>query len=110
MSWSTRRYVREKENIEEHRGWNDTELKASELRKNFLRRYIINFDTFLYKSQVERDWAYVAKREYRYDVSMRSFAYGFFAANLTLMARMLMVKKMVWWPLLVVTPLGYLYY
>lgn len=63
MSWSTRRYIREKEDLEFNRGQTEQEMKASELRKRFLSRYIINFDTFLYKTQVERDWAYIAKRE-----------------------------------------------
>ena len=63
MSQTTRRYIRAKEDLEFARGQTEQEMKASELRKNFLTKYIINFDTFLYKTQVERDWAYIAKRE-----------------------------------------------
>jgi hypothetical protein len=37
-------------------------MAASKLRKDFLNRYIINFDTHLYKTQEERDWSYLAKR------------------------------------------------
>ena len=108
MSWATRRYVREKENLEEKRGWTTEELQASELRKQFLSKYIVNFDTHLYKTQVERDWGYIAKREvfniskkkflnfllnkksqfyqYRYDVTMKSLGYAFGCANLTYLA------------------------
>jgi len=68
MSWSTRRFIREFEDWEYRRGWTEDELKAAELRKKFLRHYIVNFDTHLYKTMVERDWAYIARREYRYDV------------------------------------------
>ncbi len=110
MSWSTRRYVREKENLEMRRGFTQEELHASELRKNFIKKFIVNFDTFLYKTQVERDWAYIAKREYRYDVTIASVAYGFFCANVVSVWRMWMVKKMVFWTYPVVTLLGYLYY
>jgi len=44
------------------RGYTPEELKASELRKRFLKQYVIDFDTNLYKTQEERDWAYIAKR------------------------------------------------
>ena len=50
MSWSTRRYVRELETLEAKRGWTDEELQAAELRKQFLQKYIVNFDTYLYKT------------------------------------------------------------
>lgn len=62
MSAQIRRYLREKEDWEFSRGYTADELKASELRKQFLTRFIINFDTNLYKTQEERDWAYLAKR------------------------------------------------
>lgn len=62
MSAQIRRYVREKEDFEFKRGYTPEELKASELRKRFLRQYVIDFDTNLYKTQEERDWAYIAKR------------------------------------------------
>jgi hypothetical protein len=62
MSAQIRRYIREKEDWEFKRGYSPDELKASELRKNFLNKFIINFDTNLYKTQEERDWAYLAKR------------------------------------------------
>ena len=62
MSAMIRRYVREKEDFEFKRGYTAEELKASELRKAFLHQYVIDFDTVLYKTQEERDWAYIAKR------------------------------------------------
>ena len=62
MSATIRRYIREKEDFEFKRGYTPEELKASELRKRFLKQYVIDFDTNLYKTQEERDWAYIAKR------------------------------------------------
>lgn len=62
MSCQIRRYIREKEDWEFKRGYNEIEMQASVLRKNFLRKYIIDFDTNLFKTQPERDWAYIAKR------------------------------------------------
>lgn len=62
MSAQIRRYIREKEDWEFKRGYTPEEMQASTLRKNFLKQYIINFDTVLYKTQEERDWAYLAKR------------------------------------------------
>lgn len=63
MSAQIRRYIREKEDWQFKRGYTPEEMKASKLRKDFLNRYIINFDTHLYKTQEERDWSYLAKRQ-----------------------------------------------
>ncbi len=43
-----------------------------------------NFHFSLYKTIVERDWAYIAKREYNYDVTINSLAHGAFFANIVL--------------------------
>lgn len=62
MSATIRRYIAEKENFEFQRGLNEAEMSASTLRQNFLKKFIIGFDTNLYKTQEERDWAYICKR------------------------------------------------
>ena len=51
MSAQIRRYIREQENFESERGYSADELKASNLRKAFLKKFVINFDTNLYKTQ-----------------------------------------------------------
>lgn len=51
MSAQIRRYIREKEDWEYTRGYTDEELQASKLRKDFLKKFVINFDTNLYKTQ-----------------------------------------------------------
>lgn len=62
MSAQIRRYVAERENFEFNRGFNDAELAANKLRQGFLKKFIIGFDTNLYKTQQERDWSYICKR------------------------------------------------
>ena len=62
MSAQIRRYVAERENFEFNRGLNEQELSASVLRQNFIKKFIVGFDTNLYKTQEERDWAYICKR------------------------------------------------
>ena len=110
MSCAIRRYIREKEVLEERRGFTDLELTASELRKKFLLDHVVNFDTYLYKTQIERDWGYIAKREFRYDVTIKSLAFGFFWGNAATIAAIYTQKKMVWWTLPVFTFIGYLYW
>lgn len=105
-----RRRLRAYEQYEYERGYTDAELEASELRKDFLRKHIINFDTNLYKTVVERDWAYICKREYNWDVKYKSWSYGFFVGNIAWSARMFMLKKFVFWPLPVFGTLGALYF
>ena len=43
----------------------------------FFTKYILDRRVNDYKTPVEKDWAYVAKREYRYDVNTRAAADGF---------------------------------
>jgi|JI6StandDraft_1071083.scaffolds.fasta_scaffold06682_3 hypothetical protein len=62
MSATIRRYVALQEDFIDERGLTPAELKAAKLRMNFLKKFIIGFDTYIYKTQVERDWAYIAKR------------------------------------------------
>jgi hypothetical protein len=45
MSQIIRRNLREREEQEFQRLYSDQELKASDLRKQFLHKYVINFDT-----------------------------------------------------------------
>ena len=51
MSAQIRRYIRERENQDFNRGFTEDELKACNLRQSFLSKFIINFDTNLYKTQ-----------------------------------------------------------
>jgi hypothetical protein len=62
MSATIRRYVATQENFIDERGLTAPELAAAKLRMNFLKKFIVGFDTYIYKTQVERDWAYIAKR------------------------------------------------
>ena len=62
MSATIRRYIKEKEDFEFQRGWVGPELEASQLRQAFIKKFIVNFDSNLYKTQEERDWAYICKR------------------------------------------------
>jgi hypothetical protein len=85
-------------------------MQASEMRKNFFNKYVADFDTNLYKTMEERDWSFIAKREYRWDVVYRSIAYSLMTANAVGLWRMFANKKMVFWPYLLVTPVAYLYW
>jgi hypothetical protein len=42
--------VREKEELEFRRGYNEKELEASALRKAFLKKFVINFDVNFYQT------------------------------------------------------------
>eukprot|EP01015_Nassula_variabilis_P015175 TRINITY_DN226_c0_g1_i1.p3 TRINITY_DN226_c0_g1~~TRINITY_DN226_c0_g1_i1.p3 ORF type:complete len:155 (-),score=28.62 TRINITY_DN226_c0_g1_i1:140-604(-) len=106
MSTSIRRYISAREEREYAKGYSDQDLEASALRKQFFKRHIVDFDTNLYDTQVERDWAYIARREYVYDVQLASVGLGYFVGNIAWSARMWMLKRWVIWPLPVVGILG----
>ena len=82
---------------------------AIDLRMRFFQKYVLDRSIADYKTPVEKDWTYVAKREYRYDVNVRAAADGAALGLTACMARMFMLKKFIWWPFAPVAVATYLY-
>lgn len=76
---------------------------------HYFSRYILERNPSDYKTPIEKDWAYVARREYRYDVNVRALCDAFALADVFCIARMYMVKKFVIWPFLPVFLATYIY-
>ena len=75
----------------------------------FFTKYVLDRRVNDYKTPVEKDWMYVAKREYRYDVNLRAASDAFALGLVTCMGRMFMLKKFIWWPFAPVALGTYLY-
>ena len=71
---------------------------------------MLSNDHSLYKTTVERDWGYIAKREYNWDVRYKSWGYGFFVGNIAWTTRIYMLKKFVFWPLPLVGTIASFYF
>ena len=71
---------------------------AIDLRMRFFENYVLNRRVNDYKTTVEKDWMYVAKKEYRYDVNIRAAEDAVAAGLVACMVRMFMMKKFIWWP------------
>ena len=75
----------------------------------FVQKYILERQPHEFRTPIERDWAYVVRREYVYDCNiypaLDAAAAGLIAACL----RQVMVKKFVAWPFLPVFAATYLY-
>ena len=82
---------------------------AINLRMQFFSKYVLEKSPSDYKSGVEKDWAYVARREYRYDVNVRALCDAFALADVACIMRMAMVKKFVMWPFVPVFVATYMY-
>lgn len=82
---------------------------AIELRQAFFTKYILYKKPSEYKTAIEKDWTFVARREYYYDVNVRAAADAFALADVACIARMFMVKKFVMWPFIPVFAATYLY-
>jgi hypothetical protein len=82
---------------------------AINLRMQFFTKYILEKTPSDHKTGTEKDWAYVARREYRYDVNVRALADAFALADLACIIRMFMLKKFVIWPFIPVFIGTYLY-
>ena len=92
-----------------HGGIPENHQKAIDLRMQFFEKYILSRKSLEFKTPTEKDWAYVAKREYRYDVNIRAAADASALALISCMLRMTMVKKFVMWPFMPVLGATYLY-
>ena len=82
---------------------------AIDLRMQFVTKYILGRKTLDFRTPVEKDWAYIVKREYRHDVNIRAAADGFALGLCSMALRMFMVKKFIMWPFLPVAFTTYLY-
>lgn len=75
----------------------------------FFTKYVLERSIADYKTPVEKDWTYVAKREYRYDVNVRAACDGAALGLVACMGRMFMLKKFIWWPFAPVALATYIY-
>ena len=82
---------------------------AIALRMQYFTRYILERRPGDYRAATEKDWAYVARREYRYDVNVRAASDAGALGMTTCMLRMFMLKKFVCWPFVPVFLATYLY-
>ena len=82
---------------------------AIDLRMQYFNKYILDRAVNFYQTPVEKDWSYVARREYRYDVNVRAMCDGLAAGLTASMMRMFMLKKFVWWPFVPVLAFTYVY-
>ena len=82
---------------------------AIDLRMQFFRKYILERRTCEFKSPVEKDWAFIAYREYWYDVNVRSACDAAAAGLSACMVRMFMRKRFIWWPFVPVAAAVYTY-
>ena len=48
-------------------------MEAIKLRMDFLTKFVLDRGAADYHSNTEKDWCYIARREYWYDVNVRSF-------------------------------------
>ena len=69
---------------------------AINLRMAFFSKYVLGRKVRDYKTPVEKDWMYIAQREYWYDVNCRAAADGSAAGLTAAIIRMTMVKKMIY--------------
>lgn len=82
---------------------------AIDLRMRFFEKYVLNRRVNDYQTPEEKDWMYVARKEYYWDVNVRAGLDGSVCGLLACMVRMSMVKKMIWWPFAPVALGVYLY-
>ena len=92
-----------------HGGIPEEHQAAMNLRMLFIKNYILDRSPHEYRSPIERDWAYVVRREYVYDCNIRSACDATAAGLSASVIRQFMVKKFVMWPFLPVAAFTYLY-
>ena len=79
------------------------------LRMTYIQEKILDRQPYEFKTPIERDWAYVVRREYIYDCNIAPALDAAAAGLLGMMARQVMVKKFVMWPFFPVALVTYFY-
>ena len=77
--------------------------EASRLRMEFFKTWIIKRNPIYFKTMEERDWGYVAKREYNYTVLLKAIFSGLAVGNVAWSASIYLKKKFVILPLFLVS-------
>ena len=67
--------------------------KTAKLRLDFFDKSILNVNTESYSTQTERDWAYIALREYRYKVHFPAVFHSLFIGNVALIISTFLRRK-----------------
>lgn len=109
-----RRYHSEQKNYFEDLFENYGEIpsnhkEAIKLRMDYFKKFILQRSPTSYETTTEKDWAYIARREYFWDVTLRSLGDGFFAGNIACVFRMFLAKRFVIWPMFPVSFLVFFY-
>ena len=76
---------------------------------NFVQSWILDRKPTEYKTPVERDWAYVVRREFIYDCNVMAAADAAAAGLTGMIARQVMTKKFIMWPFFPIAAAVYLY-
>lgn len=87
----------------------EADYTCDKLRMKFIKDWALDRNVDAYKTDAERNWAFVVRREYRYAVTFRSIFDGMFVANLVQISRIFSRKRIVFWPLIPIWPLVYKY-
>lgn len=75
---------------------------ADKLRMKFIKEWALKRNIDLYQTDAERDWAYIVRREYRYNVLYRAFFDGLFFGSVLQTLYTWQRKQVQFKPLLVV--------
>ena len=71
---------------------------ADRLRMSFITKWALRANLDLYKTDCERDWAYIVRREHRYLVTGRSLADAAFVCSLGQCFATIQARQVRWWP------------
>ena len=89
---------------------NRVDRQASSLRWDFIKKWAVKANLDLYRTDTEKDWAYIARNEYRW-MNQKSWMIGFSYAFATCVLVAVFKKQVNLYPVLL-TPLfaAYVYY
>eukprot|EP00356_Strombidium_inclinatum_P003758 CAMPEP_0170492052 /NCGR_PEP_ID=MMETSP0208-20121228/11601_1 /TAXON_ID=197538 /ORGANISM="Strombidium inclinatum, Strain S3" /LENGTH=160 /DNA_ID=CAMNT_0010767739 /DNA_START=11 /DNA_END=493 /DNA_ORIENTATION=+ len=96
--------------LQKHYGGIPQEHQAAiNMRMLFIKQYILDRQPNDYRTPIERDWSFIVRREYRYDVNIRACTDALAAGLGVSLIRQVMIRKFVIWPMLPVAIGTYIY-
>ena len=71
---------------------------ADNLRMKFIKDWALKANLELYKTDTERDWAYIVRREYRFAVLAKAWTDAGFCCSVAQCLAIAQAKQIRWWP------------
>ena len=98
MGESDREFLYQEKTLLAPSDQNAADAKSTYLMKKFIKDFILKANIDLYKTETETAWAYIVRREYRYNVTYHSFFFASAVCSFAQVLSSIYLRRVTFWP------------